>query len=144
MGLDASVRCRCFEEHRLKPGPMPYEDLYIDEEGYLASRGLDSLYSRYEYDEFRRRYGTLYDLFLDWTYNCCEHEDGEYCSERVSNWAGCARFDSLVEEVGGREEFPLLSSFLPHANGGLYPVEKAPDTLEELNRFIEAILDVDE
>ncbi len=26
MGLDAFVRCRCFEEGKLKPGPIPFED----------------------------------------------------------------------------------------------------------------------
>lgn len=42
MGLDATVRCRCFEEGKLKPGPVPYDDLYIDGEGYIASRRLDA------------------------------------------------------------------------------------------------------
>lgn len=41
MGLDATVRCRCFEEGKLKPGPVPYDDLYIDVDGNLASKKLD-------------------------------------------------------------------------------------------------------
>lgn len=57
MGLDASVRCRCFEEGRLKPGPVPVEDLYIDEEGYLSSRKLNAAYKKYDYRQYRARYG---------------------------------------------------------------------------------------
>lgn len=41
MGLDATVRCRCFEEGKLVPGPIPVGDLYVDEEGYISSRKLD-------------------------------------------------------------------------------------------------------
>lgn len=41
MGLDAFVRCRCFEEGKLKPGPIPFEDLYIDDEDYISSKFLD-------------------------------------------------------------------------------------------------------
>lgn len=48
MGLDASVRCRCFEEGKLKPGPVPVEDLYIDSDGYLASRKLDEARETYD------------------------------------------------------------------------------------------------
>ena len=33
MGLDAFVRCRCFEEHKLIDPPVPYEDLYVDPDG---------------------------------------------------------------------------------------------------------------
>lgn len=58
--------------------------------------------------------------------------------------AGCARFRTLVEEVGGEEEFPLLSSLLPHGNDGMYPAAKARETLAELDRFIEKVVDVDE
>lgn len=36
MGLDATVRCRCFEEGKIKPGPLPLDDLYIARKG--ASR----------------------------------------------------------------------------------------------------------
>ncbi len=33
MGLDASVRCRCFEEGLVSDPPLPMEDLYVDDEG---------------------------------------------------------------------------------------------------------------
>lgn len=144
MGLDATVRCRCFEEGKLKPGPVPADDLFIDEEGYLSSRKLDEAYKKYGYRRFQARYGALEDEFLQWSNHCCEHEFGDYCSEWVSNWSGCGEFSSLVEELGGMEKFPLLSTLLPDSNGGIYPAEKAQKTLEELDRFIEVVVDADQ
>ncbi len=142
MGLDAYVRCRCFEEGKLKPGPVPFDDLYIDEDGYLSSKKLDAARSVYDRRRFSARYGQLEDDFLAWSENCCEHEDGEYCSEWVGNVAGVAQFQALVEQLGGVDEFPLLSSLLPSGNGGSYPVEKAAATLEELDRFCQALPDL--
>lgn len=144
MGLDATVRCNCYEQGELKPGPVPYEDLYIDADGYLSSKMLDAERERLDRRRFDARYGDLERSFNDWTYNCCDHEDGDYCLEWVSNWAGCAQFASLLEEAGGAEEFPLLSTLLPDGNGGTYPTEKAEATLEELDRFIAKISAVDE
>ena len=143
MGLDASVRCRCFEEHKLNPGPVPYEDLYIDDEGYLSSKTLDEARSRFDYRRFDARYGELEDAFRDWLdEGACEHPYGDYHSDRVANWAGVCQFEDLVEECGGEEAFPLLSKMLPHANGGSYPVELVEPTLAELDRFIELVCGV--
>ena len=144
MGLDATVRCRCFEEGKLKPGPVPLDDLYIDKEGYLSSRKLDAAYKRLTYRQFDARYGDLQREFEDWSGSCCEHAGGDYCSEWVSNIAGCAQFEDLVEAAGGEADFPLLSKLLSHANGGTYPAELAAATLAELDRFIEKVSDVDE
>lgn len=139
MGLDATVRCRCFEEGKLKPGPVPFDDLYIDSDGYLASRKLDEAREAYDGRRFEARYYELDRAFDAWLERCCEHEDGEYCTEWVSNWSGCAEFRHLVRKAGGEECFPLLNHLLPDANGGLYPAEKAEATLEELDRFLEAL-----
>lgn len=139
MGLDATVRCRCFEEGKLKPGPVPVEDLYIDEDGYLSSKTLDEAYRKYDTRRFYARYDGLERAFDAWLSDCCDHEDGEYCSERVSNWTGCAQFCSLVKEAGGEARFPLLSKLLPDGNGGIYPVEKARAALAELDEFIEVV-----
>ena len=144
MGLDATVRCRCFEEGKLKPGPVPYDDLYIDAEGYLASKKLDLKRAAMDRRRFDARYGALDEAFFDWSEHCCEHEDGDYVTEWVSNWGGCAQFEARVEEAGGEDAFPLLSHMLPHGNDGLYPADLAEVTLKELDRFIEVITDVDE
>lgn len=144
MGLDATVRCTCFEEGKLKPGPVPVENLFIDEEGYLASRKLAWAHREFDYRRFQARgYRELEREFEAWLMHCCEHVDTDYCFEWVSNWAGCAEFRSLVDEVGGEQEFPLLSTLLPDGNGGIYPAEKAEVTLAELNKFLEKISDID-
>ena len=54
MGLDAFVRCRCFEEGKLKPGPIPFEDLYIDEEDFICSKFLDLEFSLLVQQQKRR------------------------------------------------------------------------------------------
>ena len=76
MGLDASVRCRCFEEGKLKPGPVPFEDLYIDSDGYLTSRKLDEARETYDGRRFEARFYELDRAFDVWLEQCCEHEDG--------------------------------------------------------------------
>lgn len=139
MGLGATVRCRCFEEGCLTPCPVPQNDLHIDADGYLASRRLDEARKRLDHRRFDARYGDLEDAFTHWLDHCCEHGEGDYCAERVGNIAGCAQFDMLVRAAGGKGKFPLLSTLLPHANGGLYPTEKARATLDELERFIDIV-----
>ncbi len=139
MGLDAFVRCNCLEEGKMKPGPIPLEDLYVDEEGYLWSHKLENMSKKYDRRQFEARYGALESAFFEWSETCCEHEDGEYCSEWVSNIGGCAQFRSLVEECGGEAKYPLLSNLLPKANEGFHPVEKAQATLKELDEFLEDI-----
>lgn len=142
MGLDASVRCRCFEEGELNPGPVPVDDLYIDADGYLSSRTLDSAREQYDYRRFDARYGALEDEFYEWLHHPCGHADGEQCCEWVSNWSGVSTFKSLVEEFGGEQEFPILSTMLPSGNGGLFPADQASAALEELDRFTEMVVDV--
>ena len=137
MGLDAFVRCRCFEEGKLKPGPMPLEDLYIDDEDHICSKFLDQKLEELGSDLFWERYGDLESDFLDWIDNACEHEYGEICSERVGNFCGLLSIDAVLSSDEGESKYPLLNNMLPDGNGGLYPVEKAQPTLDELDRFIE-------
>lgn len=139
MGLDATVRCTCYEKGLLKPGPVPYEDLYIDEEGYLSSRTLDDAHGRYDFRQYNARFGELEDAFRDWLDHSCEHEDGDLCWERIGNIAGCSAFHCLLDEAGGEEAFPLLANMLPEGNGGMYPAELAKSTLEELERFFDKL-----
>lgn len=137
MGLDAFVRCRCFEEGKLKPGPIPFEDLYIDDEDYISSKFLDQKRKELSSEQFRERYGDLESDFLDWMDSACEHEYGEICSERVGNFCGLLSIDAVLSSDEGESKYPLLNNMLPDGNGGLYPVEKAQPTLDELDRFIE-------
>ncbi|WP_251197449.1 hypothetical protein [Anaerotardibacter muris] len=144
MGLDATVRCDCFEKGLMRPCPVDIADIYVDGDGYLASRTLDEASRALDFRRFLARYERLEEEIDEWARNGCSHESGELCSERVGNIAACAHFKSLVKEVGGEEEFPYLSKLLPYSNGGIYPVEKALKTLEELNRFIDVVSNVNE
>ena len=137
MGLDGTVRRRCFEEGRLRPGPVPLEDVYVDEEGYLASRTLDEARERLTRRQFDARYADLERAFDDWLHSCCEHEDAELCAEHVANWSGCAEFRELVDRAGGEKNYPLLSALLPDGNDGTHLAEKAAAALAELERFAE-------
>ncbi|MBF0920890.1 MAG: hypothetical protein HXK54_02650 [Atopobium sp.] len=137
MGLDAFVRCRCFEEGKLKPGPIPFEDLYIDDEDYICSKFLDQKRKELSSELFWERYGDLECDFLDWTHSACEHEYGEICSESVGNFCGLLSIYTDLSSDEGKSKYPLLNNMLPHSNDGLYPVEKAQPTLDELDKFIE-------
>ena len=137
MGLDAFVRCRCFEEGKLKPGPIPLEDLYIDDEDHICSKFLDQKRKELSSEQFRERYGDLESDFLDWIDNACEHKYGEICSESVGNFCGVLNIYAALSSDEGESKYPLLNNMLPDSNDGLYPVEKAQPTLDELDRFIE-------
>lgn len=137
MGLDAFVCCRCFEEGKLKPGPIPFEDLYIDDEEFICSKLLDQKLEELGFDLFCERYGDLESGFLDWMDNACEHEYGEICSESVGNFCGVLHIYDDLSSDEGESKYPLLNTMLPDVRDGLYPVEKAQPTLDELDRFIE-------
>ena len=137
MGLDAFVRCRCFEEGKLKPGPIPLEDLYIDDEDYISSKFLDQKREELGSKLFWERYGDLECDFRDWKDSACEHKYGEICSENVGNFCGLLCIGAVLSSDEGETKYPLLNTMLPDSNDGLYPVEKAQPTLDELDRFIE-------
>lgn len=137
MGLDAFVRCRCFEEGKLKPGPIPFEDLYIDDEDYISSKFLDQKRKELSSEQFRERYGDLESDFFDWMHSACEHKYGEICSESVGNFCGVLNIYAALSSDEGESKYPLLNNMLPNSNNDLYPVEKAQPTLDELDRFIE-------
>lgn len=113
MGLDAFVRCRCFEEGKLKPGPIPFEDLYIDDEEFICSKFLDQKRKELSSEQFEKLYGDLERDFVDWTYNACEHEDGEICSERVGNFCGLLSIGAVLSSDEGESKYPLLNTMLP-------------------------------
>lgn len=130
MGLDAFVRCRCFEEGRVSQPPVPMEDLYVDEEGYIASRTLCSEYERLGYKMFYERHGELEDQLRSWSEACCSHEDMHLCDEWVCNISGWSKLRWLFQALG--EETPILGGMLPTANGGTFPSKFADAALNEL------------
>lgn len=134
MGLDASVRCRCFEEGRLRPGPVPTDDLYINEEGYLSSRKLDAARAKYSLRQFLARYYDLDVAFSDWQEHPCEHDGGAICDERVGDISDVSVFEGYCAEIG-EDKLPVLSHIIPDCNGGTFPAELAKEALCELDYF---------
>lgn len=129
MGLDAYVPCNCYREGKTKTPPPTQEELCIDEDGILCPvryRGIP--YEELKDDEeFQNISVELYK----WKINACEHEDGEYASERVGNWS-TARYFTWVVSQFPEGSFPLLIDLIPPANGGSVPVKDAPEILREL------------
>lgn len=121
MGLDATVRCNCFEEGLTKPPPFPLNWLILREDGYFGLRPEADVAENWR-------------QFEEWEKTCCEHKQMEAASEHISNWSGYRLFQAALENVGW-ENFPLLAKELPNANGGLMASEAAASALFELDLF---------
>lgn len=135
MGLDAFVRCRCFEDGRLNPGPIPFDDLFIDEDGYLWSHTLDAAYEKLGRQSFESEYGDLEREFEEWReHGACPHEDCQFCSEWVANISGWSILKGMFQAMG-KDRAPTLFDMLPRYNGGSFPAAKAQQALEELSDF---------
>ena len=113
MGLDASVRCRCFEEGRYSEPPFP---IGIDEEGYPDLAERRSFEDVLEFDQ--------------WLLSACEHGDMTLACEWISNWGGYRAFQSAVRERS--DQAPVLMRVLPNANGGKVDPEDSVVCLREL------------
>lgn len=131
MGLDAFVRCRCFEEGLVSDPPLPMEDLYIDDGGFVWSHTFDRECERLGWEEFWHRYGDLGDQLRRWCDTCCEHEGMCACSERVANASGLGLLEWLFEQLGDRTS--TLAGMLPNGNDGSFPAELAERALAELD-----------
>jgi hypothetical protein len=148
MGLDAYVRCNCFEERRTTKPPYLWDDLMLDEGGYVVLREAHKDWQKHineelSYDEYEEKHGMADDALREWQAQCCEHEDREFCSEWVGNWYGVRRFEGIVASIGN-EHFPILSTIIPNGNGGIFPQEKAHEALKELDLLEKKISDAEE
>ncbi|MDQ2810082.1 MAG: hypothetical protein M3Z04_24660 [Chloroflexota bacterium] len=121
MGLDAFVRCTCWEQGLITPPPFA-DHLIVDEDGDLT---LDLSYDDHE---------DLYEQFEEWKQTACDHPDMWYTSERVANWSG---YQHLLEslEVADWRHFPTLHSTLPSGNSGSTSPSEAARSLAELAIF---------
>jgi hypothetical protein len=123
MGLDAFVRCRCWQDGLVSEPPIPRALISEDSEGYLEPT------IPFEGNE------ELYRAFDQWVESgACPHEDMEQVSVRVSNWSGYRAFQEALSKAGC-EHFPVLCAELPNGNGGQMEPELARKALEELEYF---------
>ena len=131
MEFFASVRCRCLEEGKLNPGPVPSDDLFVNRQGHLASRKLDGAHSKSSYRQFKARYGELNDAFEEWREHACRHG----CCDRCFEWFvedDVAQFRSDCARVG-EGWLPNLCAIFSGEYGLGLPAEKAAAALEELD-----------
>jgi len=126
MGLDASVRCNCFELGLTKPPPISRDLIYIDEDGWLSV------------DPAVEENMQIVLAFDQWLYSegACSHNMA-YARVRVANWSGYRLFQGALGRAGW-EHFPVLREQLPASNGGSMPASLAPSALMELKYFREA------
>ena len=122
MGLDAGVRCRCWEEGlcaptRLKP------HIYLDAGSDSLDIALPWETHEMEVLEFDR-----------WVEQACAHPGMRQAQEHVQNWAGVRAFQNALRTID-EECFRTLLREIPNSNGGLTLPEAAKDCLQELNRF---------
>lgn len=124
MGYDAFVTCNCFKDGKTKE--PPYKDfMKIDVEGIYLD--LDLTYEK-DKDEYLKRH----QEFDNWKRTACPHEDMKFASEHLANMSGMAAFKTMLHEFGGEKRFPILTKYLPVANGGTLPAEYAEKVLNEL------------
>ncbi len=124
MGLDAVVRCNCYENGLCKPPPVPLEYMTYNDDGFPHLNLPDT-------DENRK----LHKAFWEWEATCCEHEHMEYKAVRISNWGGVSQFKHALESIGW-QHFPVLKEYLPVTNDGQIPAHLAQEALKELDYFV--------
>ncbi|MEV2275489.1 hypothetical protein AB0I72_07870 [Nocardiopsis sp. NPDC049922] len=123
MGLDAFVRCRCWQDGLTNPLPVARE-FVTEVEGDLCLtlpwEGSEESHARFD----------------RWVAEgACPHPDMERASEHIANWSGYRLFQHALDAGGGQIRFPVLCARLPDANGGTLEPEEARLALEELCRF---------
>ena len=122
MGLDAIVRCRCWENGKISSPPPHISNVKVDEE--------DNLVLDLPWQDNRDKH----DSFDDWIEHCCTHPRMEQARERISNWGGYRQFQSQLMEFG-IDQFPTLRDMLPKSNGGHVPADRSRAALAELDDF---------
>jgi hypothetical protein len=121
MGMDAFVRCRCWEEG--KAGHCPFPEL----------ARISSEDNRLEFDRPWEGHEQEHATFDTWMNNACDHPGMEIARERISNWGGYRLFQAALRTGG--ERFAALLEALPNGNGGLTSSIDAKRCLASLEAF---------
>lgn len=125
MGYSAYVICECYKAGKtIEPPHKEYlcfdeEGLYLNIPDYLREKDEDAYYQ-------------MYSDFDNWERTACEHEEMKLADEHLANISGMGAFRYIVNELGGETKFPILTKYLPTANGGILPSKFAREALEEL------------
>lgn len=123
MGLDAYVRCTCWEEGKTKPAPVKREHIIVDEE--TDELDLDLPWEGHQND---------HAALQQWLENCCPHPNMRLVWQRISNWAGVRHLQAALRDLGD-DAFPHLLAAIPNTNGGRTEPGESRLCIEELARF---------
>lgn len=128
MGLDAFVRCNCWDEGRTTPPPVPPEDIILCEGRWeLVPAYDDRWWGDPDVVAFQQWRGSD---------GVCRHGRLEAAREWVSNWSGVGELRRAFASVGA-ELIPTLVDLLPTPNGGEVDAERSQRALDELPIFRE-------
>jgi hypothetical protein len=125
MGYSAYVVCNCFQNGiTTKP---PYQEYFkFDNDGIY----LDIPDELWETDE--EKVFQMKSEFEEWKDTACEHKEMELCYADLANVLGMHNFRQIIEKLGGKNEYPILSKFLPTSNDGVLPAELSESAFQEL------------
>jgi hypothetical protein len=123
MGLDAFVRCRCWEDGKIVPPPQLATHVILDSEEDSLRLDLPWQTHHAEHAAFRQ-----------WMEHCCPHPRTCFVLEHISNWAGVRAFQDKLREIG-LDRFPTLAAIIPRSNGGLVSPAQSAVALVELGGF---------
>ena len=123
MGYTAYVRCACWEEGRIKPGPFPLDQLEIDDYGDMPSTPV--VPGGHDIEIL-----IAFDL---WVKSCCDHEDMHLVHERIGNIASMDHLRHGIEAAGA--PCATLRSVLPDTNEGRAEPGVSSVCLKELAAF---------
>lgn len=125
MSYSAYVICECYKKGKTIAPPhkeflcFDEEGLYLDIPDYLREKDEDAYYK-------------MYADFDEWEETACEHKKMKLADEYLSNISGMWSFRHIVNKLGGKTKFPILTKYLPTANDGVLPSEFAQQALKEI------------
>ncbi len=123
MGLDAYVRCTCWEKGKTTPPPVPRARVVLGSE-------RDELELDLPWEGHREAHAA----FQDWLEACCPHPRMQLAFERISTWGGVRHFQAALRTIGA-DKFPNLLAAIPDTNSGRTEARDAKRCLEDLARF---------
>jgi hypothetical protein len=128
MGYSAYVVCNCFQKG--KTSNPPYQEYFKFDD--------DGIYLDIPQKIWKKAEQKAYEMdseFEEWKNTACEHREMELCYERLANISGMSNFRQIIHKLGGKVKYPILTEYLPTANGGILPANLTEKALLELNTF---------
>jgi len=128
MGLDAFVRCNCYEEGKTKPLPFNKDWLFLNEDGIFEILFPEGVPQEEQW--------ALEDELTLWLETCCEHEELYRCYTRVGNIHGIDKFCRALEQSErGSNKYEILLNNIPAGNYGMIDISVNAQIAAKLDEF---------